>query len=192
MITSSSTTPFAIITPRSCSSEVSSASVASFVSLHVGRQSANVQQQVSEEDALDHVLRDAADLLLGRKVGDGLKVELRVALDETRANPLDLLPILLSRSLVLGPDEVEHALDALLRTQEVVSLFRKTRNSKKRANLGRIDAILVRDLEKVHRLEHLALDRRREEVRDGIHRAIELLDKRDGVGVVLLRKAKAG
>ena len=64
--------------------------------------------------ALNHVFRDAIDLLLRLHVRDRIEVNAAIAFHETRSDAFQLLPVFGRSRVILVPNEVEHLLDTNL------------------------------------------------------------------------------
>ena len=61
---------------------------------------------------LDHVLRNPIDLLLWLHVRNRVEVKAAITLEETRTNSFEFLSVFRRRTVVLGPNEMDHFLNS--------------------------------------------------------------------------------
>ena len=66
-------------------------------------------------DVLNHVFRNPVHLLLRLHVWQRIKIEIAIALNQSRTNPFQLIAILGGGTIVFGPNEMNHFLNANLR-----------------------------------------------------------------------------
>lgn len=145
----------------------------------------------NERDSLDHVPRDAADLLLRAEVRYDVKVKCLVAFDDAGPDTFELLPVLaINGVVVFRPNEVKHGFDAELWMEGRQVNVWLTKEDEYRTYVGRLKLVLVRNLEEVHSLEDFGAAGRDEELVELRNGCLDLLDEPEGLGVVLLGEAE--